>query len=216
MKRTLVLLLASSMLLACNAKAPTPPSEKPIPTNPKILVAYFSRAGENHSVGVVEVGNTQKMAEEIARQTGGSLFRIQTVKPYSENYKECAEEAKKELQDKARPKLTEQLAHFDRYETIYLGYPVWYGTAPMAVYTFIESYDWKGKHVYPFATHEGSGMDSSENKLKKVLPSAIWHPGLSLFGHTAQNEPTTLQNVVRSWLQKDKLKDKLKNKLKKK
>ena len=68
MKRTLVLLLASSMLLACNAKSPTPPSEEPIPTNPKILVAYFSRAGENHSVGVVEVGNTQKMAEEIAHK----------------------------------------------------------------------------------------------------------------------------------------------------
>ena len=100
----------------------------------KILIACFSRAGENYSVGTVKMGNTRIIAEMIAEETGGALFRIETAKPYPDNYKECVEAARKELAANARPQLKADAANFDGYATIFIGYPIWCGEMPMAVY----------------------------------------------------------------------------------
>ena len=101
----------------------------------KILIAYFSRAGENYNVGVIEKGNTAILAEMIAEQTGGDLFHIETTTPYPETYQECTDVAQQELRDNARPALSATVDNFADYEVIFLGYPIWWSDMPMAVYT---------------------------------------------------------------------------------
>lgn len=167
----------------------------------KVLVAFFSRADENYNVGYIEKGNTQIIAEMIARETDGTLFHIETVTPYSANYVKCIEVAKKELNTKARPVIKGD-AHVENYDIVFLGYPNWWGDVPMAVYTFIEKHDWQGKTVIPFCTHEGSGLGSTENKLKHACKGATFLKGLAVQGSTAQNRQTLAKQSVTNWLDK--------------
>ena len=88
----------------------------------------------------------------------------------------------------------------EEYDTIYLGFPIWWGDAPMPVYTFLESYNLSGKHIYPFATHEGSVMGHSESALKKVLHKSTIHKGLAIYGHTAQKDAQFVETAVKNWL----------------
>lgn len=138
----------------------------------KVLAAFFSRTGENYAVGHIEKGNTHIVAEMIAEETGGTLFQIEPVMPCPNDYDECVDIAKKELETNARPAVKGDIAVED-YDIIFIGYPNWWGDMPMAIYTFIEKHDWNGKTVVPFCTHEGSGLSDTERKLKmpaKVLP----------------------------------------------
>lgn len=167
----------------------------------KILVAFFSRADENYNVGYIEKGNTQIIAEMIAGETGGTLLHIETVTPYPANYMECIEVAKKELNTKVRPAIKED-AQVEDYNIVFLGYPNWWGDVPMAVYTFIEKHDWQGKTVIPFCTHEGSGLGSTENKLKNACKGATFLKGLAVQGATAQNRQTQAKQSVTNWLGK--------------
>lgn len=133
------------------------------------LVAFYSRAHENYfggSMRYIEVGNTEKIADMIAEITGADLFKIEQKVPYAADYNTCIEEAKKDLQTKARPELVNMPENLDRYDEIYLGYPNYWGTMPMAVYTFLESFDFTGKKIHPFCTHEGSGLSSTERHQK--------------------------------------------------
>lgn len=123
-----------------------------------ILIAFYSRAGENYFGGTyrrVAAGNTEKAAEMLSRLTGGKLFKIEQARPYSENYQTCIAEAKADLQKKARPEVLNLPENLDAYDEIYLGYPNYWGTMPMAVYTFLERYDFTGKTVVPFMTNGG-------------------------------------------------------------
>lgn len=165
-----------------------------------ILVAFFSRAGENYNVGVIEKGNTHIIAEMIAEQTGGDLFHIQTVTPYPEDYWECTDVAQQELQDNARPELASTVENFEDYDTIFLGYPNWWGDMPMAVYTFMESYDFSGKTIVPFATHEGSGLSSTESSIATVCSGAEVLDGLAVRGSVAQNSQSEASEAVVDWL----------------
>ena len=166
----------------------------------KTLVAVFSRAGENYSVGEIEKGNTQIIAEMIAERTGAELFEIRTARPYPKEYKATTDLAKKEQREKARPALAED-KDLSGYDTIFLGYPNWWGDMPMAVYTFIEAHDWSEKTVIPFCTHEGSGLSGTENTLKRKLTGAKVLKGLAVHGSTAQNSRDTAQKSVMSWLE---------------
>ena len=166
---------------------------------PKALVAVFSRADENYAVGFIEKGNTMILAEMIAEQTGAELFEIRTVKPYPRNYDECTDVAKKEQNEKARPALAED-KDISGYDTIFLGYPCWWGDMPMAVFTFLEAHDFSGKTVIPFCTHEGSGMGRTEGSLRRTLPGAKILKGLAIRGATAQNSRDAAQKSVSSWL----------------
>ena len=139
----------------------------------KILVAFFSRAGENYSVGYIEKGNTQIVAEIISEHTGGKLFHIETAIPYPSSYKECIEIAKQEKEDNARPAIKGDIPVED-YDVVFIGYPNWWGDMPMAVYTFIEKHNWQGKTLIPFCTHEGSGLSSTEKKLSKACAGSIY------------------------------------------
>ena len=165
-----------------------------------ILIAYFSRAGENHNVGVIEKGNTEIIAEMIAQQTGGDLFHIETVTPYPENYRECTNVAQQELRNNARPELTATVDNFDGYDVVFLGYPNWWGDMPMAVYTFMESYDFSGKTIVPFATHEGSGLASTESSIARICSGAKVLDGLAVRGSVAQNSQEKAKESVVNWL----------------
>lgn len=134
------------------------------------LAAYYSRADENYFCGTkkyIEVGNTEKAAKIIADMIGAELYKIEQNHPYSADYDACVKEAKDDLKNNVRPELKNMLESIDDYDEIYLGYPNYWGTMPMAVYTFLESYDWSGKKVHPFCTHEGSGLSSTESDIHK-------------------------------------------------
>ena len=167
-----------------------------------ILIAYFSHTGENYNVGVIDEGNTAKVAKEIAAQTGGELFEIVTVNAYPEAYEECTDVAMQEQRANARPELATTLEDISQYDTIYLGYPIWWGDMPMALYTFLESYDLSGKTVYPFATHEGSGMAGTERKIAADCPGADVRDGLAIRGSTAQNDAEAVTKAVNDYINK--------------
>lgn len=168
----------------------------------RILVAYFSRTGENYSVGTIEKGNTHIVADMIAEQTGGDMFEISTVTSYPDDYDECTEVAKQEQNDNARPELAASVEHIEDYDIIFLGYPIWWSDMPMAVYTFLESYDFSGKTIIPFCTHEGSGLASTESSIAEVCPDAELLDGLSIRGSVAQNSQDEAKSSVVDWLEK--------------
>ncbi len=165
-----------------------------------ILVAYFSRADENYNVGTVEVGNTQIVAEYIAEQVGADSFHIETVNPYPADYDECCDVAKQELADNARPEINGSVENMDGYDIVFLGYPIWWGDMPMAVYTFMENYDFSDKVVIPFNTHEGSGESGTYSAINSALPNAQVLDGMAIQGKTAQEFNRDTQQTVRSWL----------------
>jgi len=169
--------------------------------NKKCLIAYFSRKGQNYSSGGIvdlKVGNTEVVAQMIQKKTGGDLFHIETVAAYPKDYTETTEVAKNELRTKARPELKRKVENIGAYEVIFLGYPNWWGTPPMAVFTFLEGYDLSGKTIVPFCTHEGSGMGHSEKDIAKACPKAILLEGLAVQGTNAGSAALE----VSSWIEK--------------
>ena len=166
----------------------------------RILVAYFSRAGENYNVGMIEKGNTQIIAEMIAEATGADLFQIRANYDYPEGYDACKEVASQEKANNTRPELAEVIDISD-YSTIFVGYPIWWGDLPMAVYTFLEGNDFTGKTIIPFNTHEGSGQAGTVGEIKTVCLGAEVLNGLAVRGSIAQNEQDSARDTVLAWLQ---------------
>ena len=165
-----------------------------------ILVAYFSRADENYNVGTIDKGNTQIVAEYIASEVGAESFHIETVTPYPADYDECCDVAKQELADKARPEIQGGVENMEQYDIVFLGYPIWWGDMPMAVYTFMDSYDFSDKVVIPFNTHEGSGESGTYSAIGSYLPNAQVLDGMAIQGKTAQEFNSDTQQSVRDWL----------------
>lgn len=163
----------------------------------KILVAVFSRADENYSVGTITKGNTMVLAEMIAERTGGELFEIKPAKPYPKDYKTTTEIAKREQNDNARPALLND-KDISGYDTIFLGYPNWWGDMPMIIY--LESHDFSGKTVIPFCTHGGSGLSGTEGTLRRRLSNSRLMKGLGVNGVTAQNNRDETRKRVNEWL----------------
>ncbi len=164
------------------------------------LVVFFSREGENYGVGNVTTGNTQIVAEMIAAATGAGMFRIEPVNEYPAGYTECTEIARKEHDSAARPAIKED-TDTDGYDSVFIGYPNWWGDAPMAVYTFMEKHDWQGKTVIPFCTHEGSGLSNAAT-IGAACKGAKLLDGLGMYGHTAQNDRKKAQVAVEKWLER--------------
>ena len=165
----------------------------------RTLIAYFSRAGENYFGGAyryIDVGNTQVVAGQIQALTGADIFQIEMKTPYAQDYATCIREAKRDLQANARPALTGRLDSIGQYDTIILGYPNYWGTIPMAVFTFLEGYDFTGKTILPFCTNEGSGLGRSEEDLKAACPGARVLPGLALRGSAVAQA----DDAIKSWL----------------
>lgn len=165
----------------------------------KCLIAYFSRKGQNYVNGSIvnlPVGNTEVAAKIAQEVTGGDLFEISTVKTYPVDYTEATEVAQDEKRDNERPELLAHVDNIEEYDVIILGYPNWWGTMPMAVFTFLEEYDFAGKTILPFCTHEGSGMGGSERDIKRICPSSKVEKGIAIHGGSVKSAAGT----IKSWL----------------
>ncbi len=167
----------------------------------KILIACYSRKGANYVGGSIvdlPVGNTEVAAAMIQKLTGGDVFKIETVQGYPADYQETTEVARQELDQNARPELAGRVDNLDGYDVVILGYPNWWSAMPMAVFTFLESYDFSGKTILPLCTHEGSGMGHSERDIKRLCPGAKVMKGLPIKGGNVQGAG----NAISAWLRK--------------
>ncbi len=165
----------------------------------KTLIAFFSRADENYFGGAmryVKVGNTEIVCGIIKDMIDADCFKIEMKEPYSPVYMTCIEEAKKDLRAKARPELVSLPGSVDGYDTVILAYPNYWGTMPMAVFTFLESFDLSGKTILPLCTNEGSGMGGSVRDIERVCPGAVVKSGLSITGSKAAESGES----VKRWL----------------
>lgn len=164
------------------------------------LIAYFSHAGQNYARGQIvnlAVGNTEVIAQKLRELAGGELLRIEQKRTYPEDYHQLTEAAKKELREGARPELKNAIPDLDGYDCLILGYPNWWGTMPMAVWTFLEAIDTAGRIIAPFCTNEGSGMGRSEKDLRRLCPDAEILPGLPVIGHEVAQAGPALENWLR-------------------
>lgn len=152
----------------------------------KTLVAYFSWSG-----------NTQEMASYIAEQTGGDLFRIETVQEYPGSHDPLLEFAYNERAEGARPELAAQMENLDSYDIIFLGYPNWNADLPMPLYTLLEQTDLSGKTIVPFTTHGGSGFSRTIQTIQELQPNAtVISDGLSI----SRNSVAQAEGDVASWV----------------
>lgn len=161
------------------------------------LIAFFSKKDENYVNGMLkklDVGNTEVAAGIIQKLTGGDLFKIEPVLDYSPNYNECVAEAQEDQKREARPELKTYPESIEPYDVIYLGYPNYWGTMPMAVFTFLEHFHFSGKTIRPFCTHEGSGMGSSRKDIMTLCPGANVEEGLAIRGGSVNRSKKDIEN----------------------
>ncbi len=167
----------------------------------KCLVAYYSREGNNIVSGRIEnlpIGNTEIIAKMLQEMIEGDIFRVDTLNSYPDDYTETTNVAKNELNENVRPVLSNHVNDMDPYNVIFLGYPNWWGTMPMAMFTFLEEYDFSEKTIIPFCTHEGGGLGHSENDIEKLCPQSTILKGLAIYGSRVSAAKKDLMN----WLNK--------------
>lgn len=166
----------------------------------KNLIAYYSRADENYVDGtlkMLKIGNTERAAGMISEFIEGDLFKIEQSRPYSKNYQACTEEAKEDQKKEFCPKLIRYPDSLDEYDVIYLGFPNYWGTMPMAVFTFLEHYDFSDKTIRPFCTHEGSGLGSSLKDIQRLCPNAVVKSGLAVYGSEVESSRKEIERWVK-------------------
>lgn len=149
------------------------------------IIVYYSRRGENYVSGAIQtlaVGNTEAVARRLAALTGAELFQLVPCQPYSDQYDLCIQQAQDDQRRDARPALKALPESLEGYDTIYLGYPNYWGTMPMVMFTFLEHFDFTGKTILPFCTHEGSGLGGSEKDIQRLCPGAKVEKGLAIHG----------------------------------
>ena len=163
------------------------------------LVLIYSRANENYNVGWVDVGNTMVLAQFIQAKRGCDLFELEPVVPYAEDYQTCIDYALAEQERGGRPEL-KALPDLSAYDTIFFGFPIWWGDIPMPVYTAIEALGWEGKTIAPFNTHEGSYDGGMFATLARVCAGSTVLDGLTVQGTVAQQQRDTAEQRVDEWL----------------
>ncbi|KAL6604153.1 flavoprotein [Neocallimastix sp. 'constans'] len=161
----------------------------------KIVITY-SRADENYPSVQLEVGNTERLGDMIIEYTHADKHHIEPAKPYPKGYKQCCDQALEEKNQGARPAVANQLENLDNYDTIFFGYPIWWGDLPMPAYTFIEKLNFEGKTVIPFCTHEGSGNSNTFNSLKRKMKGAKFLKGIEIQGNRVDGS----KEMVNKWL----------------
>ena len=212
---TVFTLVTASALAACGDPTPagSSPAEDTEPDSSKaddpaqteqtegsdMLVAYFSLAGEQYNVGVVEEGNTSIIAHMIAEQTGADLFEIKPETPYPTTYQGLLDVTRQEMDNNARPEIADTVDDMDAYDTIFIGYSIWWGDMPRILCNFLESYDLSGKTIVPFCTHGGSGLSRTESTIADITGGTM-KDGLAIPGVTAQNDRDTARSKVAEWL----------------
>lgn len=183
-------------------------TEEVVPgSNHKFLVAYFSEplpdgvdASTSASRLVVNgnvVGSVEYLAQLIQQNTGGDMVRIQTATPYPGNFDDLADQANNERQNNVHPALSTNIENFDDYDVVFVGYPIWWYQMPMAMYSFFDKYDFKGKTIIPFSSHGGSGWSGSLNVISQLEPEATMASGFSV----SRERSASSADNVRAWLQ---------------
>lgn len=163
--------------------------QTPESSNTKSLVVYFSYSG-----------NTETVAKEIAEQTNSDVFEIVPVVAYSDDYNTVVDFAKQEQQEGARPEILSSIENLEQYDTVYIGFPNWWGDMPMILYTFFDNYDLSGKTIAPFCTSGGSGLSDTVHEIRDLEPNATVTEGL----HIRDNASSNPQNAVAEWLESNK------------
>lgn len=181
--KKLVTLLAMLVMLASGASA-----QESYFGGQRVLIAYFSWSG-----------NTQRVAQEIQRLTGGTLFRIEPVTPYPTDYTECTEVALEERDNDARPAIASTVENWNDYDIVFIGCPVWWHTAPMIISTFAESYDFKGKTVVPFCTYASTFRDETLQKIVDLTPDAAHLTGLGARSGQTSGVQAWLNSINDEW-----------------
>ncbi|MCH5185924.1 MAG: NAD(P)H-dependent oxidoreductase [Oscillospiraceae bacterium] len=179
------------------------PTDEPDAGETGTIVVYFSRAGEQYGVGVIDKGNTAVIADMIIEATGADEFEIlpKDADRYpTTSYDALKDVAAEEKDSNARPEIASEIEDFDSYDTVFIGYPIWWGDMPMIVYNFLESYDFDGKTVIPFCTHGGSGLAGTERTISGIIGDANMKKGLAVAGTTAQNNRDNAKSAVDEWL----------------
>ncbi len=156
----------------------------------RILVAYFSHSG-----------NTREIADQIHQNVGGDVFEIQAVKPYPRDYDTVVKQARQELDSGYKPELKTKIGNIESYEIVFIGHPNWWGTIPAPVRTLLSDYDFSGKTIAPFCTHEGSGLGRGVTDISKLCPKSTVLEGITIRGRDVK----TAQNTVAEWLRKIKI-----------
>lgn len=200
--------LLGAQLVGCSAPPaqPTPPAPQgPVPTpGSKVLLAYFSRPGENYRYGGridLEVGNTQVLADMIASAVAVDVYRIEATEPYSQDYEETVERNKREQDTEARPAIVGALPTVEPYDTVLLGSPIWNVRPPMIMRTFIDRVDLRGKTIHPFVTYAVSGLGETIEDYTRLLPGATIGDGLAVRGEEVRDA----RPDVTAWLQRTRL-----------
>lgn len=163
------------------------------------LVVWFSLAGEQYDVGVIEEGNTEIVGKYIAEVTGSDTFAIEPVTPYPETLTGLFSVAEEETEENARPEYIGDMENWEDYDTIYLGFPLWYDDMPMIVYSFLEDHDFTGKTICPFDTCGSEGLMDTVETIRDLTGANVTE-GLSVRGVTVQNDPSAMRDAVDAWL----------------
>ncbi len=163
-------------------------------TQRSILIVYFSHSG-----------NTRVLAEQIRESVGGDLFPVVTAAPYPAEYDAVLSKARGEQKNNSRPALINRVVNMDAYDTVFVGYPNWWATMPMAMFTFLETYDFSGKKIAPFCTHGGSALGRSVRDIKELCPRAVVLEGLAIRSGSVGNA----KKEVQAWLSRIGIKKEL-------
>ncbi len=188
--------LALIMATSCNAQNKQEVKSSNKNTMNKSIVIFFSHAGDNYSVGNIEVGNTKIVADYITEIKGADQFEIVTNKYDGMAYMPLIELAKEEANKGELPPYEGTAPDLSQYDTVFIGGPVWWGTYPQVMFTLFKDINLDGKTVIPFTTHEGSGLASCVSDVKKAFPKAKVTGEFSIYGH----EVRTVKAKVEKWL----------------
>ena len=164
--------------------------------NGKALVIFFSHAGENYSVGNIEVGNTKIVADYISELTGADQFEIVAVKDYDMPYNKLIQVAKEEANNGELPAYKGDI-DVSKYDTIFIGGPIWWGTYPQVMFSFFKDHDLNGRTIIPFVTHEGSGLASTVSDIKKAWPNATVKEGFAIYGHEVRRGKAKVEKWIK-------------------
>jgi flavodoxin len=169
-------------------------------SNKKVLVVYFSRTKGVYG-GPLKTGNTARVANFIKQRTNADTYEIVPEKPYPSSYDKTTKVAQREQRRNARPAIKGQLPNVKKYDTVFIGAPIWWGEYPMVVRTFLDKESGlNGKTLIPFTTSEGSGLGNTSSQLKKQFSNAKVRKGFTVRGNTVKSNPAKVKKQVNSWL----------------
>lgn len=199
MKQKNILVAALALLMATGCNAQNKQEVKPSNNNTKMnaIVIFFSHAGDNYSVGNIEVGNTKIVADYISELTGADQYEIVTHKYDGMAYMPLIDLAKKEANAGELPPYEGQAPDLSQYDTVFIGGPVWWGTYPQVMFTLFRDIDLAGKTVIPFTTHEGSGLANCVGDVKKAFPKAKVTAGWSIYGHEVRSGKAKVEKWIK-------------------